>query len=148
MTSDRIEREVLVQASVERVWAVVTEAEHVARWFAFGGAEVEARPGGALVLRWDEHGTFRGRVVAAEPPRRFAYRWALVPDVEPGPGNSTLVEITLTPEGDATRLRVVESGFDALDVSPEARARHVAENEQGWLGGLDALRDYAAGVAA
>jgi hypothetical protein len=33
---------------------------------------------------------------------------------EPAPGNANLVEFTLTPEADGTRLLVVESGFDRL----------------------------------
>jgi hypothetical protein len=33
--------------------------------------------------------------------------------------NSTLVEFTLTAEGDHTRLTLVESGFAAMEIPPE-----------------------------
>jgi uncharacterized protein YndB with AHSA1/START domain len=145
---DRIEREVVIQAPVERVWAVLTQAQHVAKWFAFAGVEVDLRPGGSIVMRWEEHGTFHARVERVDPPRFFSYRWALSADEQPRDGNSTLVEFTLSREGGATRLRVVESGFAGLDGSEETRAGHVADNRAGWDGGLDSLREYVAQLAA
>jgi uncharacterized protein YndB with AHSA1/START domain len=33
---DRIEREVTIDAPPERVWELVTEAEHLGRWFGSG----------------------------------------------------------------------------------------------------------------
>ena len=102
MLSDQIERETVIGAPVERVWALITEAEHLGRWFGDAGAEIDLRPGGAIVLRWSGHGTNHGRVVAVEPPNRFAYRWAPFKDPggdQPVEGNSTLVEFTLEPEG-------------------------------------------------
>src|SRR5690349_22705148 len=112
MVPEQIERETVIAAPVERVWALLTEAEHLGRWFADAGAEIDLRPGGAMALRFEGHGTVHGRVVEVEPPRRLAYRWGPLGDLTAE--NSTLVEFTLKPEGDGTRLRVVESGFDAL----------------------------------
>ncbi|MET9274877.1 SRPBCC domain-containing protein [Kribbella sp. NPDC003557] len=111
---DSVEREVYIEARPETVWAAVTQPEMFARWYAFGGAEIDLRPGGRLVMRWDEHGEFFGFVEKVEPGRRFAYRYAVDPGVEPAPGNANLVEFTLTPEAEGTRLLVVESGFDRL----------------------------------
>ena len=142
MASDRIERDIVIQAPVERVWATLTQSQHVAEWFAFAGAEVDLRPGGAVVMRWEKDGTFYARVKEVDPPRFFSYRWALSAGEQPRDGNSTLVEFTLREEGSATRLRVVESGLAGLDGSGETRARHVAENRAGWDGGLTALREY------
>ena len=68
MLSDQIERETVIGAPVERVWALITEAEHLGRWFGDAGAEIDLRPGGAIVLRWSRHGANRGEVVAVEPP--------------------------------------------------------------------------------
>lgn len=148
MVPDRIEREILIQASIERVWEVLTRAEHVAKWFAFDGAEVDPRPGGAIVLRWKEHGTFHAWVERVDRPRLFSYRWALTADELPRDGNSTLVEFTLSREGEATGLRIVETGFASLDGPAEARARHVADNTEGWSGALTAFEEYAAQLAA
>ena len=73
--SDRIEQDVLIAAPIERVWDLVTDAEHVGRWFGDAGAEIDLRPGGALEVVWNENPTVHGRVEAVEAPRRFAYRW-------------------------------------------------------------------------
>jgi uncharacterized protein YndB with AHSA1/START domain len=148
---DRIEREVVIDAPVERVWALVTEAEHLGRWFGDAGADVDLRPGGAMALRWSEYGTSRARIEAVEPQRLFAFRWAPFKDpggVEPTGGNSTLVEFTLSSEGDATRLRVVESGFAALDCSDEQRRENHEGNTEGWRMELGELQEYAVTVAA
>jgi uncharacterized protein YndB with AHSA1/START domain len=150
MVHDRIERETFIKAPIERVWALITEAQHLGRWFGDAGAEVDLRPGGAMVVRWAEHGASRGRVVAVEPHTRFSYRWAPFKDPdgeEPDEGNSTLVEFTLQPEGDATRLRVVESGFASLATSEEQRARNHEGNTEGWEHETDELRAYAEKVA-
>jgi uncharacterized protein YndB with AHSA1/START domain len=151
MVNDEIERETLINAPVERVWELITEAEHLGRWFGDAGAEIDLRPGGAIVLRWAEYGTNRGRVVAVEPHTRFSYRWAPFKDPggeEPDDGNSTLVEFTLQPEGDATRLRVVESGFASLATSDEQRAKNLNGNTAGWAQETGELREYAEKVAA
>jgi uncharacterized protein YndB with AHSA1/START domain len=147
--TDRIERDILIAAPLERVWALITSAEHVGSWFADGGAEIDLRPGGSLSLTWRDHGTFHGRVEAVEPPHRFAYRWlsALGSQAEPTPANSTLTEFTLATEGDATRVAVVESGFDALDADPAQRASALADHTRGWAAELGDLATYALGAA-
>jgi len=151
MALEQIEREITIAAPVERVWALLTEPEHVTGWFADAGAKIDLRPGGAMVMSWAEHGSVRARVEAVEPPRRFAYRWAAhhaADMAEPVDVNSTLVEFTLTPEGDGTRLRVVESGFDTLDTSPEQAATNHADNVGGWAGMVEQLSEYADRVPA
>jgi uncharacterized protein YndB with AHSA1/START domain len=143
MTQNSIEREIVIQAPPERVWAALTEAEHMGRWFGDAGAQVELRPGGAIVCSWREHGTAHAVVERVEPPRYFSFRWALPAGEKPRRGNSTLVEFTLEPRGDgSTRLRVHESGFRDLDGTEEERARHVEDNTGGWKSELAELREY------
>ena len=147
----QIERETSIAAPVERVWAVLTQAEHVGRWFGDAGAEIDLRPGGEMVVRWAEYGVGRMRVVDVEPPRRFSYRWAPVREhwgEEPAEGTATLVEFTLDADGDGTRLRVVESGFETLDATDEQRRRSLDENTEGWEQQLDNVREYAGRVTA
>jgi uncharacterized protein YndB with AHSA1/START domain len=141
---DRISREVVIDAPPDKVWTIVTEPRHVARWFS-DEAEIDLRPGGAMLLTWHGHGTYRGRVEAVEPPHRFTFRWLRREDNEPGEGTSTLVEFTLAPEGTRTRLRVVETGFQGLTWAEEDKARYADENAQGWIHELNELRDYASG---
>jgi uncharacterized protein YndB with AHSA1/START domain len=146
----QIERETVIAAPVERVWAVLTEAEHVGQWFSDAGAEIDLRPGGAIVLRWEEMGTGRARIVDVEPHRRFSYRWAPIREhwgEEPDDSNSTLVEFTLAAEGDRTRLKVVESGFEALEGTDEQRRASHEMNTEGWETQLDNVKRYAEKVA-
>ena len=49
MAPDTIEREITIAAPVERVWTILTQAEHIGSWFADAGAEIDLRPGGAMV---------------------------------------------------------------------------------------------------
>lgn len=148
MVPEQIENELVIDAPPERVWAILTEAEHIRHWFAFDGATIDPRPGGELVMQWKEHGVFYSRVEIFEPPRRFAFRGSFRPDEMPAPGNTTLVMFTLVPEGAGTRVRVVESGFRDLAI-PEAEQAAFAEgNIQGWNGAFSALQEYMQALAA
>ena len=64
--------------------------------------------------------------------------------IERRPGRSTLVEFTLAPDRDGTLLKVVESGFASLDVSPNQRATKLAGNTEGWQIEIGHLVDYLA----
>ena len=149
MAVDRIQTEAVIAAPVERVWRLVTDPDHVARWYATDGAEIDLRPGGALVFHWGEHGSYRGRVERVEPPHLFAFRFVgHVPDEDPRPGNSTLVEIHLAPEGAGTRVTIVERGFASLDDPLEGDVEKSTISGAGWRGGLQALQSHATTPAA
>src|SRR5437764_8663916 len=107
MSRQRIERTISIDAPVDVVWAVVTEPEHIRGWFS-DAVELDLRPGGALVLRWEGSAPVRGRVERVEPPRAFAFRWVAGRGADLAGDNATLVEFTLEPDGAATRLTVVE----------------------------------------
>jgi uncharacterized protein YndB with AHSA1/START domain len=147
----QIERETVIAAPVERVWSLLTEAEHVGRWFCDDGAEIDLKPGGTMVMRWAEHGVGVARIVDVDRPRRFSYRWAAIREhwgEEPDDSNSTLVEFTLDPEGDGTRLRVVESGFEKLDGTDEQRREAFEGNTEGWEVQLGNVSKYSERVSA
>jgi len=142
MAEDRIEREVMVAAPRERVWEIITQAEHVGKWFG-DSAEVDLRPGGAIVLRWDKHGTMYGIVEKVDEPHCFSYRWNPgIIDEKPTNENSTLVEFTLTPQGEQTRVRVVETGFSRLSRDESERAEQFKDNTDGWAIQLRDLQQY------
>ena len=143
MVADRIEQEIVIDAPPEVVWELVTDPQHVGAWFG-DAAEIDLRPGGDAAFTWDGDGTFLARVERVEPPRFFSFRWARPKGTPPAEGNSTLVEFSLSAEGKGTRLRVVESGFDALAEPADEKAKHFADNTQGWNVELGHLRDYAA----
>ena len=148
MVPEQIEREIVIDAPVERVWAMLTEADLIQQWVAFDGATIDLQPGGELVMQWKEHGRFYSHVERVEPPHFFSYRGSYLPDEQPHDGNSTLVEFTLSPEGSGTRLRVVESGFRNLQLPEAEQASLAAGNIDGWNGGFATLQEYAARQAA
>ncbi|WP_328668010.1 SRPBCC family protein [Streptomyces sp. NBC_00322] len=151
MSKDRIEREITIAAPVERVWAVLTEPEHVGSWFGQGRpTPVDLRPGGTMQLDHGEYGQFPTTIVKVDPPHHFSYRWASAfPGEQAVEGNSTLVEFTLTPDGDGTRLRVVETGFAALAI-PEDKAATAGydSHSTGWTEVVGNLQKYAEQLAA
>ena len=64
---------------------------------------------------------------------------------EATPGNSTLIEFSLAPEGDGTRVVVVESGFDGLDLDAAERAARLAGHTRAGPAELGELAAYAVG---
>ena len=139
MVPERIEREILIDAPLEVVWSVITEPEHVSRWFSDSVA-IDLRPGGEASLTWDDAGTYPARVETVERPTFFAFRWINSAREIAGPAfdesKSTLVEFSLAADGAGTRLRVVETGFASL--------QHAEENRGGWERELGELAEYVA----
>jgi len=146
MVPDQIEREILIEAPVAKVWAAVTKAEHVGTWFGNAGATVELRPGGDFSCTWRDGEnlvTVHGLVEKVDEPHLFSFRWARPPGTRPTVENTTLVEFRLRGEGAATRLKVVESGFRGLPKSDEDKLTQATQNTEGWRRELAKLADYA-----
>lgn len=146
MTDLTIERETLIDAPIDVVWRTLTEPEQVALWFA-DRVELDAKPGGDGTFVFEDRATERPATVSlvvetVDPPHRFAFRWAHPAGEVPVPGNSVLVEFTLTAEGDErTRLRVAETGLDAMNWPDEDKAGYVDEHRNGWVVHLGRLVD-------
>lgn len=151
MSEDRIEREITIAAPVERVWAVLTEPEHVGSWFGQGKpTPVDLRPGGTMLFDHGKYGQFPTTIVKVDPPHHFSYRWASgFPGEQAAEGNSTLVEFTLTPDGDGTHLRVVETGFAGLDIPADRVDTAGYESHSlGWTEQAENIKQYAERLAA
>ena len=147
MARDRIEREIVIEAPRERVWAVLTQPEHIAQWFG-DTAEMDLRAGGKAAFGWTEHGRHEAVVERVDPPGFFSYRWARGTDTAPTAGEATLVEFTLSAHENGTLLRVVETGFDSLNLTDDERGEASEQNTQGWISELGELKEYAERPAA
>ena len=127
-----VRRTIDIAAPVEKVWAAVTEAEHISLWF--GQAAITGRGVGATgTLTWPDHGPVPLRVEAFDAPRTVSYRWSNddalgQPPTELDIAHSTVFTFTLEPVTDGTLLTVVESGFDLLARDPHLEA----EPTRGW----------------
>ncbi|WP_400995018.1 SRPBCC domain-containing protein [Agromyces sp. GXQ0307] len=143
-----VRRTIRIAASIEKVWAAVTEPEHISRWF--GRTVLEGTGVGAEgTMTFEGYGDVPIRVEAMDAPRSITYRWgnddALghLPD-RVDEATSTVFTFTLVPvaagtvadgaEG-ATELTVVETGFE-LTSDPAANLRAHGE---GWVSELDKL---------
>jgi uncharacterized protein YndB with AHSA1/START domain len=141
-----IEREIVIDAPVERVWGLVSRPG----WW-IGGADGDAsgqqrsREGELEIIEDPRYGRFGVRVESSEPPGYIAYRGA---PLQPGEAldrrNGTLVEFWLTPSGGGTTVRVLETGFEDLDLSDEDRRKAVEGNIEGWRLMMAVLRKRAA----
>ncbi|MEU6000214.1 SRPBCC family protein [Streptomyces sp. NPDC047197] len=78
-----------------KVWAAITQPEHLAQWFP-SEVTVELRPGGAMGFHFpgDEGPGMTGEVTDADEPRLFAFswgddhlRWEITPDGPDGAGS-------------------------------------------------------------
>ena len=138
-----IEKEIHIDAPVEVVWELVTQPEQIRQWFA-DEAEVDLRVGSKGRLAFKGRDSYQLQVEAVEPPRRFAFRWVRQPGLIVRNDNSLLVEFILQPEKGGTRLKVVESGFDAIDWSDEDKERYIEDHSNGWPRILARLHDHAA----
>lgn len=138
--TDRIERSVVIAAPRERVWRAIADAEEFGTWFGVDFKGQTFSPGGhargQITYPGYEHMTMDVVVERVEPPRLLSYRWhpyAVDPKVDYEKETPTLVVFTLEDAPDrATRLTVVESGFD--QVPAHRRQEAFRMNSQGWEG--------------
>jgi uncharacterized protein YndB with AHSA1/START domain len=96
-----ITREIVLPAPREEVWAALTEAERLEEWFA-NDVELDPRPGGEGVFRWDNGEERRAVVEEVEDERRLALRW----------NDGGEVELVLEEAAEGTRLLVTETAPD------------------------------------
>lgn len=136
--TDRIERSVVINASRERVWRALSNAEEFGAWFGVKLAGQTFAPGrqtrGPLTVEGYEHLVWDVTVERVEPPNLLSFRWhpyAVDPSADYSKEEPTLVTFTLQDApGNATTLTVVESGFDK--VPPSRRLEAFRMNSQGW----------------
>src|ERR687889_1912766 len=135
---DRIERTVEIAHPPSTVWAALTTAEGLGRWFG-NDATIDLRPGGAARMTWTNGATAEMRVERVEEPAVVGYTWHIygLPDDDP---RRTYVEFTLEPVGAGTRLTVVETGFAQL--TDDSHKAAFDGNSEGWASELGELVTY------
>jgi uncharacterized protein YndB with AHSA1/START domain len=133
-TTEPIVREIDIAAEMDTVFEFFVDPEKLTRWLAVE-ATLDPRPGGVchqVHAGAPGQGPFHmeGEFVEVDPPKRVVFSWGFV---EPGPGvapGGSTVEVTLSPMGDGTRVRLVHRGL------PPAA---VGEHSGGWITMLDRL---------
>ena len=138
---DRIERTLILPRPPRDVWQALTTADGLSSWFG-ERASIDLRPGGAATLTFAGGTTVDMRIERVDKPTVFAYTWRL-PDLPEDDPRRTYVEFTLEPEGDGTRLRVVESGFAQLPA--HTRRATYDSHSDGWTRELAELVEHLDG---
>jgi uncharacterized protein YndB with AHSA1/START domain len=157
VSTDRIEKTVVLQAPLERVWRAISDAREFGSWFGMAldgpfvagnrvvGTIAPTQVDPDVAATQAPHAGTRVvlDVEAVEPMRRFAYRWS--PDIGDGGAThatTTLVTFDLEPVDGGTRLTITESGFDAIPL--ERRATVLAGNDAGWTAQTGLIAQYLA----
>ena len=116
-TSQRIECEVRIQATPETIFNYFTDPAKMVQWMGHT-ATLDPRPGGPYRIEMSEQWIAIGEYVEVDPPNRVVMTWGWEDGVVT-PGSST-VEVTLTPDGDETIVRLIHRDLPSED----ARAAH------------------------
>jgi len=124
---DRIQTEITVNASIERVWDALTDYRQFGAW-----------PG------YEEH-PFWAVAVAMEVPALFAFDWPSTSEVTPelrGPGRTTRVEFRLEATPGGTRISLSEGG---TALPPGLASHKLRDNARGWDIQCERIRAYVDG---
>jgi uncharacterized protein YndB with AHSA1/START domain len=151
MSTDRIEKRIVLRAPRARVWQALANAEAFGEWFGVklkGSFAPGARLPGEVTHKGYEHVRFEIAVERMEPEKLFSWRWhphAIDPKIDYSAEPTTLVvfELEETPEG--TVLTVVESGFDGIPLTRRLEAYR--GNEKGWEAQMKAVERYVGQAA-
>jgi uncharacterized protein YndB with AHSA1/START domain len=147
MSTDRIEKKILLRAPRKRVWRALSDSKEFGSWFGVKfdgpftpGALIRGKIVGTTVdadvakaQKQYEHVPFEITIDRIEPERLFSFRWhpnAVEPGVDYSHEPTTLIVFTLEEAPNGVMLTVTESGFDQIPL--ERRAKAFTANEQGW----------------
>jgi len=138
---DRIEQRIRIRASHDVVWQFVSRPG----WWLPGSVAEPARGlGRAMVAYGGERRPYVIDVIRVEPQGYVSFRWASAfGGAAPMPGNSTLVEFYVRPDGNEIGVTVVESGFSSLDLPEALREDERKGNVGGWQYEMASLRTRA-----
>jgi uncharacterized protein YndB with AHSA1/START domain len=147
MSTDRIDKRILLRATRERVWRAVSDAKEFGSWFGVAfdrtfaaGTRVTGRivptTVDAEVAKMQE--PYAGKaydwtVERIEPMQRISFRWhpyAVEEGVDYSKEPTTLIEFELVDAPGGILLKISESGFDQIPLARRAKA--FKANEGGW----------------
>jgi uncharacterized protein YndB with AHSA1/START domain len=157
MSTDRIEKKVLLHAPLKQVWTALANSTEFGAWFGmkFDGPFVP----GALMRGVIVPTKVNAEVAKAqqkydgmpveitiekmEPERLFSFRWhpyAIERGVDYSAEPTTLIEFVLEEMKDGVMLTVTESGFDQIPLVRRVKA--FTANEEGWGMVVQLLEEY------
>jgi uncharacterized protein YndB with AHSA1/START domain len=159
MSTDRIEKTILLRAPLERDWRALSDSTEFGNWFGMRfnapfapGATMTAvivpttvNQEVAKMQKPYEGISFEIKIEQMQPERLFSFRWrpgAVEPGIDYASEPATLVVFTLEKAPDGVQLTVTESGFDQIPLARRAKA--FSANEGGWTLVIKLIEEYLA----
>ena len=149
ITTDRIEKQIVLKAARSRIWRALSNAEEFGSWFGValkGKTFVAGEPvQGQITHPGYEHVVWNAEIERMEPESVLSFRWhpyAVDPALDYSQEPATLVVFELTAVEDGTLLRVVESGFDNVPLARREEAFRM--HDSGWEEQLRNIEKYIA----
>lgn len=106
--------ETYIRSTPERIWKAITTAEFTRQYFHRMAVESDWKTGSPVRFLYDDGRVgCEGVVREYDPPRRLSYTWRFLFDDALAKERPSTVQFEITPVGDACRLRIVHSDFDA-----------------------------------
>lgn len=159
MSTNRIEKTILLRAPLKRVWRALSDSSEFGNWF---GMRFNApfAPGATMTavivpttvsqevakLQKPYQGiSFEIKIEQMQPERLFSFRWhpgAVEPGIDYASEPTTLVVFTLEKAPEGVQLTVTESGFDQIPLARRAKA--FSANEGGWTLVIKLIEEYLA----
>jgi uncharacterized protein YndB with AHSA1/START domain len=134
-----VEREVRIRARPETIFPFFTDPELMVRWMGTS-ARAEPRPGGIYRVNIDGSHIACGEFVEVSSPERVVFTWGWEAEDTTVPSGTSTVEVTLTPDGDHTIVRLVHRDLPTKDSADS--------HGVGWEHYLERLEMAAAGGEA
>jgi uncharacterized protein YndB with AHSA1/START domain len=119
-----LEHEVRVAARAETLFSYFTDPAKIVVWMG-EQATLDPRPGGVCRIVFKpsesraagaESVVMAGRFVEVDPPTRLVFTWGWELELLAVPPQSTAVEISITPDGDESLLRLAHRRLPATSV--------------------------------
>jgi len=159
MSTDRIEKTILLRAPLKRVWRALSDSTEFGSWFGMRfnapfapGATMTAvivpttvNQEVAKMQKPYEGIAFEIKIEQMQPERLFSFRWhpgAVEPGFDYSSEPTTLVVFTLQKVANGVQLTVTESGFDQIPLARRAKA--FSANEGGWTLVIKLIEEYLA----
>jgi len=156
---DRIEKQVMLNAPLARVWQAITDSHQFGSWFGVkfpgpfkAGQRIVGHitpttmdPQVAAMQKPHEGKAFDITVDRIEPQKLFSFRWhpyGVDPNVDYSKEPMTLVEFVLREVPGGVMLTVTESGFNGVPLARRAEAFKM--NEGGWAAQMKLIEKYVA----
>jgi uncharacterized protein YndB with AHSA1/START domain len=119
---DAVELVVRIAARPETIFPFFTDPDKMVRWKGVS-ATLDPRPGGVYRVDVTGHDIANGAYLEVVPNRRVVFTWGWEGEESALPPGSSTVEVTLTPDGDGTIVRLRHYGL---------KARQRKDHAVGW----------------